>query len=68
VALKRFRFEDSEELDQNKPPLNALREMSILRLLKHSNIVNILDIAVDGNEPRDVFMVMEYCEQVRLPW
>jgi serine/threonine protein kinase len=65
--LKRFRFphvEGSEELDQDEPPPSALREISILTSLKHHNIVNILDIAVDDKEPRDVYMVMEYCEQV----
>lgn len=66
VALKRFcvQTEGSEELGQHEPPLNVLREISILKLLKHPNIVNILDIAADGKEPRDVFMAMEYCEQV----
>ena len=71
MALKRFRFvqlEDSQELDQIEPPLSTLREISILQSLKHPNIVNILDIAFDVEEPTDVFMVMEYCEQVGPPW
>lgn len=41
----------------------ALREISILHSLKHSNIINVLDVAV-GNYTMDVFMVMEYSEQV----
>ena len=70
MALKRFRFvfEDSEELDGDEPPLSALREISILKSLKHPNIVNILDIAADRQESRHVFMVMEYCQQVGPPW
>ena len=67
--MKQFRFhvEDPENLDQDQPPLSELREISILKSLKHHNIVNLLDIAVDVKEPRDVYMVMEYCEQVGPP-
>ena len=48
---------------QNGVPITALREISILRMLKHDNIVNVLDVAV-GSPMDEVYMVMEYCEQV----
>ena len=36
-------------------------------MLKHENIVNVLNVAVGG--PMDeVYMVMEYCEQVSDPF
>ncbi|KAL8918880.1 MAG: hypothetical protein Q9172_005238 [Xanthocarpia lactea] len=60
VALKQVRIPPEDR--QNGVPITALREISILRLLKHDNIVNVLDVAVGG--PMDeVYMVMEYCEQ-----
>ena len=65
VALKQVRIPPEDR--QNGVPITALREISILRLLKHDNIVNVLDVAVGG--PMDeVYMVMEYCEQVSDPW
>lgn len=64
VALKQVRIPPEDR--QNGVPITALREISILRLLKHENIVNVLDVAVGG--PMDeVYMVMEYCEQVSDP-
>jgi len=62
VALKHLRIHPSER--HNGIPLTALREISILRSLKHANIVNALDVAVAPEELDDVYMVMEYCEQV----
>jgi cyclin-dependent kinase 10 len=62
VALKQIRL--SIEDRQNGIPITALREISILRSVKHENIVNVLDVAV-GNEALDeIYMVMEYAEQV----
>ncbi|KAL8780226.1 MAG: hypothetical protein Q9213_006571 [Squamulea squamosa] len=64
VALKQVRIPPEDR--QNGVPITALREISILRLLKHDNIVNVLNVAVGG--PMDeVYMVMEYCEQVSGP-
>ena len=65
--MKWFRFphvEAFEKFDQDEPSPSALREISILKSLKHHNIVNILDIAADDEEPKNMYMVMEYCEQV----
>ena len=47
----------------NGIPITALREISILQSLKHPNIINTIDIAV-GEEWEDVYLIMEYVEQV----
>ena len=62
VALKEIRM--SAEERQNGIPITALREISILRSLKHANIVNVLDVAVGDTTLDEIFMVMEYAEQV----
>lgn len=61
VALKQVRIFDSDR--GNGIPITALREISILKSLRHNNVVNVLDVAV-GTELDDVYMVMEYAEQV----
>ena len=65
VALKQIRM--SAEQRQNGIPVTALREIAILRSLKHTNIVNILEIAVEDAVMDEIFMVMEYAEQVSDP-
>jgi cyclin-dependent kinase 10 len=79
VALKQIRIEASER--HNGIPITALREISILRSLKHPNIINVIDIAVDDGQRRfrrpggqdyedtsdNVYMVMEYAQQVSTP-
>ena len=62
VALKQIRIPDEDR--QNGVPITALREISILRSLKHDNIVNVLEVAVGQKSMDEVYMVMEYCEQV----
>ena len=50
---------------QNGIPITALREISILRSLDHANVVDVLDVAVGGEDGEgEVYMVMEYAEQV----
>ncbi|KAL9021588.1 MAG: hypothetical protein Q9185_001236 [Variospora sp. 1 TL-2023] len=61
VALKQIRIPEEER--QNGVPITALREISILRSLRHENIVNVLDVAVGEKAMDGVYMVMEYCEQ-----
>ncbi|KAF3933155.1 hypothetical protein ABW19_dt0206062 [Dactylella cylindrospora] len=60
VALKQVRISDDDR--NNGIPITALREIFLLRDLKHRNVVRVLDIAV-GDELHDVHMVMEYAEQ-----
>ncbi|KAL1622063.1 hypothetical protein SLS54_005128 [Diplodia seriata] len=62
VALKQVRILEHER--NNGIPLTALREISILRTLRHQNVINVLEVAVDDTVLEDVYMVMEYCEQV----
>lgn len=65
VALKQVRT--SLEERHNGLPITALREMSILRSLRHENIVNVLEVAVEELAMDEIYMVMEYCEQVGDP-
>ncbi|KAK3173443.1 hypothetical protein OEA41_006772 [Lepraria neglecta] len=65
VALKQVRI--SAEERQNGVPITALREISILRSLKHNNIINVIDVAVGEQAMDEVYMVMEYAEQVGSP-
>lgn len=65
VALKQVRI--SPEEAQNGVPITALREIAILRSLKHNNIVNVLNVAVEEATMDEIYMVMEYAEQVGVP-
>ena len=65
VALKQVRISPEER--QNGIPITALREISILRSLKHNNIINVLDVAVGAAALDEIYMVMEYAEQVGTP-
>lgn len=65
VALKQVRI--SPEDRQNGIPITALREISILRSLKHNNIINVSDVAVGETQMDEIYMVMEYAEQVGDP-
>lgn len=61
VALKRINTEQEE----NGFPITAIREVKILKALKHKNIVKLLEIVTskEQNEiPKNVFMVFEYHE------
>lgn len=65
VALKQVRISPEER--QNGVPITALREISILRSLKHNNIIGVVDVAVHAKAMEDIYMVMEYAEQVGDP-
>lgn len=65
VALKQVRISPEER--QNGIPITALREISILRSLRHNNIVNVFDVAVGEKVVDEIYMVMEYAEQVGNP-
>ena len=64
VALKQIRITPEER--QNGIPITALREISLLRSLKHENVVDVMDVAVGTGVAAldEIYMVMEYCEQV----
>lgn len=66
VALKQIRIAHEER--QNGVPITALREISILRSLRHDNIVNVMEVVVGENAMDEVYISMEYCEQVSDPW
>lgn len=60
VALKRIRMErESDGL-----PISSLREIKLLKTLRHENVVLVKEVAV-GRDLDQIFLVMEYCEQVR---
>ncbi len=42
-------------------PVTALRELTILKRMKHPNIVNMVEVVV-GVKQESVFLVFEYCE------
>ncbi|KAI9800677.1 MAG: hypothetical protein M1825_003999 [Sarcosagium campestre] len=78
VALKEVRIDPNER--QNGIPITTLREISILRSLKHRNIINVFDVAVGtGPDPSskpngrqmssldEIHMVMEYAGKVGKP-
>jgi len=61
VALKRINTEQEE----NGFPITAIREVKILKALRHENIVNLKEIVTSkehGEIPKNVFMVFEYLE------
>jgi cyclin-dependent kinase 10 len=56
VALKKVILEQKDGL-----PISSLREISLLRQLRHENIVQVHNIAV-GPSLDSIFMIMEYCD------
>lgn len=65
VALKQVRIFENDR--GNGIPITALREISILKSLHHTNVIRVLDVAVGLEELDDIYMVMEYAEQVGFP-
>lgn len=57
-ALKKIRM----NLENEGLPISSLREISLLRELRHQNIVKVIEV-VNGSSLDDIYMVMEYCEQ-----
>ncbi|KAG2177019.1 hypothetical protein INT43_007673, partial [Umbelopsis isabellina] len=57
-ALKRIRMEG----ENDGLPVSSLREIMLLKRMRHRNIVNVTDVAV-GPQLESIFLVMEYCEQ-----
>ena len=55
VALKKIRL--NPEIDGT--PSTAIREIALLKELKHPNIIHLLDVI---NTPKKLSLVFEYCE------
>jgi serine/threonine protein kinase len=51
------------ERENDGLPISSLREIKLLKTLRHDNIVLVKDVVV-GNDLDQIFLVMEYCEQV----
>merc|ERR1719326_849374 len=63
VALKRVRMDNEKE----GFPITAIREIKILKILNHKNVVRLKEIvtskASDYNQGKgSIYMVMEFCE------
>ena len=59
VALKKVLMENEKE----GFPITALREIRILQLLKHNNIVNLIEICRQYSRHRTTFyLVFDFCE------
>ena len=58
VALKRIKLSSNE---REGMPLTSLREVSLLRRLRHPNIVKLLEVAV-GSKLGSLFLAFEFCE------
>ncbi|KAJ1611548.1 putative cyclin-dependent kinase 3 [Cryptosporidium canis] len=59
VALKKIRFDSDEILDEVGLPSTAIREIVLLRELKHPNIVALLEVSCTGMQ---IWLIFEYCE------
>ncbi|XP_057322041.1 cyclin-dependent kinase 9-like [Microplitis mediator] len=63
VAMKKILMHN---LGDNGFPISSLRETKILRLLKHKNIINLIEIcrsaATDSNYPSIFYLVFDFCE------
>jgi len=57
VALKKLRMKK----EKGGFPLTSVREIKILKAMKHPNIVNLKEVSV-GKKSDSIFLVFEYCE------
>eukprot|EP00736_Rhodelphis_marinus_P009719 Rmarinus@m.23748 len=57
VALKKLRMED----EKNGVPVTAVREIRLLKTIRHPNIVQLKEVVV-GSNTDSVFLVFEYCD------
>ena len=60
VALKRVKL-SGDSFDREGMPQTSLREVSLLRRLRHPNIVSLLEVVV-GSKLDSVFLVLEHVE------
>ncbi|KAJ9473672.1 hypothetical protein DIPPA_17080 [Diplonema papillatum] len=59
VALKRIKID--KKYDKEGVPQSALREIQVLRLMRHENVVRLLDVAV-AEAADSLHLVFELCE------
>jgi serine/threonine protein kinase len=61
VALKRIKLDGEEE----GIPSTAIREISLLKEMRHKNIVELIDQRIDGDEqsPKKLWLVFEFVDQ-----
>ncbi|CAK0810147.1 unnamed protein product [Prorocentrum cordatum] len=57
VALKKVRIHN----EKGGFPCSSLREIRLLKRLRHPNIVELYEVAC-GRQPGSIFLVFEYCE------
>ena len=57
VALKRVK---EKTFEREGMPQTSLREIALLRKLKHPNIVSLIEVVV-GSKADSIFLVFEYC-------
>jgi cell division cycle 2-like len=60
VALKKIKL-DKRQVGHEGFPMTSVREINILLMMKHPNVVDVTDVMVGGKD--EVYMVMEYVQQ-----
>ena len=58
VALKRVK---EKSFEREGMPLTSLREVAVLRRLRHPHVVSLIEVVV-GSKANSIFLVFEYCE------
>lgn len=60
MAIKKFNGVFEDLIDAKR----ILREIVLLRMLKHPNLINLIELIQLKNEKNfeEVYMVMEYCQ------
>lgn len=56
VAIKKIK----NFLENKHESLRILREILLLRQLKHPNIINLKEIVIDGNDLKNLSLILEY--------
>lgn len=67
VALKKIKLMDDSDSRRGGFPITSVREIKILKVLDHANVVRLLDMVVTREDPENegrdsVYMVFEYLD------
>ena len=62
MALKAVPLMDADKSDG--ATISAIREISILRMIKHENVVKLYGVATSDDIHSKSYMVLDYCLQV----